>query len=131
MKNIRQYILLLFALSLLTACQSTYKPFAASVLTADKAFDSWCDYVVWQKRQAGYDAVKLASQETRVRAMYLNWQTANEAVYNAQKAYAAGNSNGKSALQSSLAAAAAASGNVIDLVLQFLPADRAAKLKGL
>jgi len=124
--------ILLVTLSLFCfdGCQSAYKPFAATVLTADRAFDGWADYVVWQRKQPGYDAAALADKETKVRVVYSQWQSANEAVYKAQQEYAVGTAAGKTNYQNALSAAAAASGNLIDLILSLVPPDRAAKLKG-
>lgn len=106
-----------------------YKTTGVVTVTGDRAADAWADYVVWQKRQPDYDAPKLASQEAQARVAYTRWQASLETVYAARTAYKLGLETNGDALNAALTAAQAASDQLINLVLTFLPADRAAQLK--
>lgn len=114
----------LCAFGLFSGCKTPYKAAGVVVVTVDRAADAWADYVVWESSRPGHDAARLARQENEVRAATLQYQAAMDAVYLARKA--AGQAGPGAGV---LAAADAASGDLVKLIASFLPGDRLAKLE--
>lgn len=104
-------------------CVTAYKTTGAIVVTADHATDAWLDYWVWAKAQPGADLAKLNQQDASVQRAYEQYQAAMEVVYRIHQ------SASQPDLTAALNASTQAAQAVVNLVLQFLPANRAAQLQ--
>lgn len=111
----------------LTGCKTPYQAAGVVVVTADRAADGWADYVVWTKHHPPYDTNTLARQEMEVRGATLKYQSAMDAVYFARTAATtSGDTNAPP--EAVLLASQRASASLVNLILSFLPVERAKTL---
>lgn len=111
----------------LTGCKTPYQAAGVVVVTADRAADGWADYVVWTKYHPPYDTNTLARQEMEVRAATTKYQAAMDSLYWARKtALASGDTNATP--EAVLLQSQRAADSLVNLILTFLPVDRATAL---
>lgn len=111
----------------LTGCKTPYQAAGVVVVTADRAADGWADYVVWTKHHPPYNTNTLARQEMEVRGATLKYQASMDALYFSRRAaLASGDTNNTT--EAVLLESQRASDALVNLILSFLPTDRATAL---
>ena len=126
--NIRSYASIPIAICLwvcigfgIAGCQTSIKSTRIAVITIDAAMQAWAEYA-----NAG---LATPEQIAKVHIAYGRYYAAIESARTATLAYkASGNTN---SLQRALSAVASAEPQVVQLIIQFLPPEKAVKLQGL
>lgn len=113
-------MLALMAIGCASAQRISYQAVGTAGVTANAAMNAWADYCKTGKADA--DEIKT------VEGVYRTYVIAYNLAIDIGKASVG--SNDTSALQAAIKAMAACEANLVQLVLQLLPADLAAKLEG-